>query len=125
MDEEPSGACPAVPDLLLRIDAELGEGIASPNHVLTVAPAFGPCPATEPQEVYEGIEPSPSVDVDNGGAGVLIYVADTGLLHGAGDHRLVARAVSGRSIRIRCTNRCRTALHRSRPTPDTAPSWPV
>jgi subtilisin family serine protease len=49
-----------------------------------VAPGeIAPCPATEPQEVYYDIEPSPSVDVDNGGAGVLIYVADTGLLDGA------------------------------------------
>ena len=73
-----------VPDLLPQIDAELGAGIATPNHVLTVAPGeVRPCPATEPQQVYDEIEPSPSVDVDNGGAGVLIYVADTGLLDGA------------------------------------------
>ena len=73
-----------VPDLLPQIDAELGAGIATPNHVLTVAPGeVRPCPATEPQQVYDAIEPSPSVDVDNGGAGVLIYVADTGLLDGA------------------------------------------
>jgi len=83
MGEGESGGQPSVPDMLLQIDAELGEGIASPNHLLTVAPVVAPCPATEPQEVYDGIEPSPSVDVDNGGAGVLIYVADTGLLEGA------------------------------------------
>jgi len=83
MGEDASGSQPTVPDLLLRIDAELGEGIATPNQVLTVAPEYGPCPATEPQEVYDGIEPSPSVDVDNGGAGVLVYIADTGLLDGA------------------------------------------
>jgi hypothetical protein len=83
MDEDAPGGRQTVPDLLLRIDAELGEGIATPNHVITVAPVYAPCPATEPQEVYDGIEPSPSVDVDNGGAGVLVYVADTGLLDGA------------------------------------------
>lgn len=83
MADDPSGEQPTVADMLPQIDAELGEGIATPNHVLTVAPVVGPCPATEPQEVYDGIEPSPSVDVDNGGAGVLIYVADTGLLNGA------------------------------------------
>jgi subtilisin family serine protease len=83
MGEGESGGQPSVPDMLLQIDAELGEGIASPNHLLTVAPVVAPCPATEPQEVYDGIEPSPSVEVDNGGAGVLIYVADTGLLEGA------------------------------------------
>ena len=83
MGEDASSGQPTVPDLLPRIDAELGKGIATPNHVLTVAGEIRPCPATEPQEVYDGIEPSPSVDVDNGGAGVLIYVADTGLLNGA------------------------------------------
>jgi len=84
MAEDASGRQPTVPELLGRIDVELGEGIATPNHVLTVANGVGrPCPATEPQEVYDDIEPSPSVDVDDSGAGVLIYVADTGLLKGA------------------------------------------
>jgi subtilisin family serine protease len=84
MSEDPSGTQPTVPDLLSQIDDELGAGIATPNHLLTVAPGvIDPCPATEPQEVYDGIESSPSVDVGNGGAGVLIYVADTGLLDGA------------------------------------------
>jgi subtilisin family serine protease len=84
MAEEPSGDRPGVVDLLSRIDTELGEGIATPNHVLTAAEGvILPCPATEPQEVYDDIEPNPSVDVDNGGAGVLIYIADTGLLAGA------------------------------------------
>jgi subtilisin family serine protease len=83
MPEDTSGEQPAVPGLLSKIDAELGEGIATPNHVLTVAGEIRPCPATEPQEVYDDIEPSPSADADHGGAGVLIYVADTGLLKGA------------------------------------------
>jgi subtilisin family serine protease len=84
MGEDPSGQQPSVLDLLPQIDAELGQGAATPNHVLTAADGvIHPCPATEPQEVYDGIEPNPSVDVDNGGAGVLIYVADTGLLNGA------------------------------------------
>jgi subtilisin family serine protease len=50
---------------------------------LTVAPKGSVCPATEPQSAYEDMEPSPSVRGDNGGSGVLIYVADTGLLDGA------------------------------------------
>jgi subtilisin family serine protease len=78
-----SGQQPAVLELLSQIDAELGEGTATPNHVLTAAQVIRPCPATEPQEVYDDIEPSPSVDVDDSGAGALIYVADTGLLKGA------------------------------------------
>jgi hypothetical protein len=68
-----------VTNALEIIDREQGAGIATPNHVVTVAPA-GPCPATEPAEVDYGIEPFPSVCVENGGAGILVYVADTGLL---------------------------------------------
>jgi hypothetical protein len=83
LGEASSGDQPSVSDLLPVIDAAFGEGIATPNHVLTAAGVIHPCPATEPEEVYDDIEPSPSVDVDNGGAGVFIYVADTGLLDGA------------------------------------------
>ena len=68
-----------VVEALRIIDAQFGVGVATPNHVLTVAPG-SPCPATEPEEVYDGAEPFPSVCTKNSGAGVLIYVADTGLL---------------------------------------------
>jgi subtilisin family serine protease len=70
---------------LEEIDKQFGVGVATPNHVLTVAPG-SPCPATEPEEVYEGTEPFPSVCTQNGGAGVLIYIADTGLLEDTGSH---------------------------------------
>jgi subtilisin family serine protease len=69
-----------VPDAVQTVDDDLGPGIATPNHVLTVAGTAGGCPATEPEQVYDGIEPYPSVCHDNGGDGVLIYMADTGLL---------------------------------------------
>jgi hypothetical protein len=74
---------PTVQEALAEIDSQLGRGIATPDHVLTVAPVLSLCPATEPQSVYEGTEPYPSVRGDSGGAGALIYVADTGLLEGA------------------------------------------
>jgi subtilisin family serine protease len=74
-----------VPDALETIDQRLRPDIATPNHVFTVAPV-GPCPATEPEEVYYGIEPFPSVCHEDSGAGVLIYVADTGLLEDADAH---------------------------------------
>jgi subtilisin family serine protease len=75
---------PQVQDALERVEERLGRGIATPDHVLTVAPGEGtPCPATEPEEVYEEIEPYPSVCLGNGGAGVLVYMDDTGLLAGA------------------------------------------
>jgi subtilisin family serine protease len=71
---------PTVDEALAEIDRQLGRGIATPDHVLTVAPKGSMCPATEPQSAYENMEPSPSVRGDNGGSGVLIYIADTGLL---------------------------------------------
>jgi len=83
---------PAVNDALDLIDQRLGRGIATPDHVLTVAGGDPPvCPATEPQEVYYEIEPYPSVSQGNGGAGVLIYMDDTGLLKdAAADHPWLA-----------------------------------
>jgi len=82
---------PAVLDALDVIDQRLGRGLATPDHVLTVSPAIGVCPATEPQEVYYDIEPYPSASQTNGGAGVLIYMDDTGLLKdGAATHPWLA-----------------------------------
>jgi hypothetical protein len=69
-----------VPDVLERIDGQLGGGVATPNYVLTVSGDAGTCPATEPEQVYDKTEPYPSVCHDGGGQGVLIYMADTGLL---------------------------------------------
>ncbi len=89
----PSGEQLTVFEALIRIDRELGVGIATPNHVLTVAGEVGPCPATEPEEVDYGTEPFPSVCTENGGAGVLIYVADTGLLADAASHPWLAGVV--------------------------------
>jgi hypothetical protein len=84
-----------VSDALDEIERQLGRGVATPDHVLTVAGQGGGglgCPATEPQQVYYDTEPYPAVSGDaGGGAGVLIYVADTGLLDGAGqDHEWLA-----------------------------------
>jgi Subtilase family len=77
------GELPSVLDLLDRIDEEFGEGIATPDHVLTAANGLmGPCSATEPQEVYPTAGPYPAVCRD-GGARVRIFIADTGLLHDA------------------------------------------
>ncbi len=78
---------PQALDALSTVDQQLGAGIATPNHVLTVAGGQGGvCPATEPQEVYYDIEPFPSVRHDGGGAGVLVYMADTGLLRDTAMH---------------------------------------
>jgi hypothetical protein len=80
-----------VVDALGAIDARLGPGIATPNHLMTVAGGVGSsCPATDPEEVYDDIEPFPSVCQAGGGAGVLIYMADTGLLRDAAAHSWLA-----------------------------------
>jgi subtilisin family serine protease len=74
----------SVPEALRLIDGQLGQGIATPDHVLTAAPGHPDyCPATEPEQVYNDIEPFPSVCPDNGGGTALVYLADTGLLHNA------------------------------------------
>lgn len=80
---------PTVPEVLKQIkEAGVREEAAAPDYVLTVAPETGPCPATEPEEVYFEIEPSPGVCMDqrNSGKGVRIYIADTGLLADAESH---------------------------------------
>ncbi len=85
-------------DALAEVDRQINPGVATPNQVLTVATGTGSgCSATEPQEVYYEIEPFPSVCHDNGGAGVLIYMADTGLLPDAATHPWLAHGVSMRN----------------------------
>ena len=75
---------------LNEIDRQLGEGVATPNHVLTVSPVL-PCMATEPEEVPPGIEPEPGPCPGNHGGGVRVFVADTGLVDGAaGAHTWLA-----------------------------------
>jgi hypothetical protein len=82
--DEGGGEHADVLDLLRLIDDELGEGIATPDHVLTAAQIIHPCSATEPQQVYPTAGPYPAVCRD-GGARVRIYQADTGLVAGAAE----------------------------------------
>ena len=85
-------------DALDEIDRQTSPGVATPNQVLTVATGAGTgCSATEPQKVYYEIEPFPSVCHDRGGAGVLIYMADTGLLKDAATHPWLAHGVDVRN----------------------------
>jgi hypothetical protein len=70
---------------LLRILGELEErfglGIVTLNHVVTAA-SGSPCgcPATEPQETYDKTPFPPKCTDKESGAGVRIYVADTGIV---------------------------------------------
>ena len=80
---------PSVRVVLRQIEEQLGPEVAGEDHIVTVAPGeAGPCPATEPEEVYFEIEPFPGVRLDDGsdGSGVRVYVADTGLLADTTSH---------------------------------------
>ena len=77
------------------IDRALGEGVATPEHILYVC-AFGTCPATEPEEVPGGAEPDPPVSAEaRDGEGVLIVIPDSGLLPGADAEHAWLKGVEG------------------------------
>jgi len=105
-----------VPRILDAIDARLGSRIATPHHVLSVA-GVDPvpnCPPSEPQPVAKTARPVPGVrraspEFSRDGAGVRLYVADTGLVAKAQeDHLWLAGAtgdpdeVTGGRIRPYC-----------------------
>jgi subtilisin family serine protease len=80
--DEGGGEHADVLDLLRLIEEELGEEIATPDHLLTAAMTMHPCSATEPEPPYPTAGPYPAVCRD-GGARVRIFQADTGLVAGA------------------------------------------
>lgn len=95
-DGEDGSPQPAVADVLDRLDERIGAGNATPDHVITVAQGVvSLCPATEPLEAYPGTEPFPSPRPGNDGAGVLVYVADTGLLPDAAEDHPWLAGVTG------------------------------
>jgi hypothetical protein len=64
---------------LEELDGEMGEGIATPDHVLCVSPVGRLCPATEPELPRRKVPlPTPTED-DKAGDGVRVAVVDTGL----------------------------------------------
>jgi subtilisin family serine protease len=73
---------------LEAIDARLGVGVATPNHVQSICPAAF-CPATEPDEP-PGHRPEPGSCDGHGGDGVFVQVVDTGILDDAATHPWLA-----------------------------------
>lgn len=73
----------SVEELCTVADRALGEGTATPDHVLYVCP-YSSCPATEPEEVSGDPQPDPGVSAaPRDGEGVLVMIPDSGLLPGA------------------------------------------
>ncbi|SDY41944.1 Subtilase family protein [Amycolatopsis xylanica] len=70
-----------VPEMMREVDARLGVGVATPNHVLSITPVHC-CPATEP-EVTAACKPDPGVCPGDAGDGIVVSVVDTGLLASA------------------------------------------
>jgi subtilisin family serine protease len=67
-------------EALDRIEAALGLGVASPDHVLSITPLLA-CPATEPEEVPGSPEPDPAPSASHcDGRGIVVSIVDTGWL---------------------------------------------
>ena len=78
------------------VDRALGEGMATPDHILYVCPATTSCPATEPEEVPGDALPDPGVSAEpRDGEGVLVVIPDSGLLPGADAEHAWLEGVTG------------------------------
>jgi len=69
------------------VDAQVGRGVVTPDHLLYLVPATGTCPATEPETVRRDARPIPELSTDPvAGAGVLVQLLDSGWLPDAAAH---------------------------------------
>ena len=85
----------SVEEACANLDRALGEGVATPDHILYVCPASSTCPATEPEEV-SGALPDPGVSAEQrDGEGVLMLIPDSGLLPGADTEHTWLKGVTG------------------------------
>ena len=84
-----------VEEACAHLDRTLGEGVATPDHVLYVC-TFTTCPATEPEEVPDDAKPHPKVSAETrDGEGVLMVLPDSGLLPGADTEHSWLNGVTG------------------------------
>jgi subtilisin family serine protease len=85
----------SVEETCAHIDRALGEGVATPDHILYICPVGG-CPATEPEEVPADAAPDPGPSAEaSDGEGVLMVIPDSGLLPGAADEHTWLAGVDG------------------------------
>jgi subtilisin family serine protease len=82
-------------EALSQIDAQLGIGVATPDHVVHVTGKSGACPATEPEDVDQppcpGVNSDPAMD----GSGVSVAVVDTGFLPAVAQQHAWLAGVTG------------------------------
>jgi subtilisin family serine protease len=83
-----------VEEACAHLDRTLGEGVATPDHVLYVC-SYSTCPATEPEEVPDDATPHPKVSAGRAGEGVLMVLPDSGLLPGADTEHSWLNGVTG------------------------------
>jgi subtilisin family serine protease len=86
----------SVEEACADVDRALGEGVATPDHILYVCPTTSSCPATEPEEVPGDALPDPGVSAESrDGEGVMVLIPDSGLLPGADTEHAWLRDVTG------------------------------
>jgi len=85
----------SVEEACADIDRTLGEGMATPDHILYTCIVTA-CPATEPEVVAADAPPYPEVSAQpDDGEGVLVAVLDSGLLPGAATKHWWLEGVDG------------------------------
>jgi hypothetical protein len=86
----------SVEEVCAHLDRTVGEGVATPDHILYVCPTGTGCPATEPEEVPGDALPDPGMSAEpRDGEGVQMLIPDSGLLPGADAEHAWLNGVTG------------------------------